>query len=133
MHTLSHVYVEMAQELPVSAWYSPSFMPPRPPGFLVITRLPLSHNSIYHMISPSSCCVKEIPHLSSQSSKFVFHLPAVSEVGGKILFRLCILNCVWILIPTVEGKGPPCCNRCVGSVAARVFMWLGLYCPILCD
>jgi hypothetical protein len=48
-------------------------------------------------------------------------------------------NSVWILVPAVEGNGPPCCNGCVGFVATRVLLefyyikWLSLYCPILCD
>lgn len=39
-------------------------------------------------------------------------MPAVSEVGGEVLFRLCVLNFVWILIPTVEAKGQCCGNGC---------------------
>jgi hypothetical protein len=52
----------------------------------------------------------------------VFRLPAAGEVGGEITFKLRVLNTVWILIPAVEGKGPPCCNACVGSVTTRVLL-----------
>jgi hypothetical protein len=50
-----------------------------------------------------------------------------------------VLNSVWILVPAVEGKGPPCCNGCVGNVATSVLvgfyfiMWLGSYCLIVCE
>jgi hypothetical protein len=57
-----------------------------------------------------------------QGWKFVFQLPAVGEVGVEILFRLHVLISVWILVPAVERKGPPCSNGCVGSVAAKVLV-----------
>jgi hypothetical protein len=49
------------------------------------------------------------------------------EVGNEILFRFRILNSAWILVPTVEGKGLPCCNGCVRFIATRVFPGVLLY------
>jgi hypothetical protein len=83
------------------------------------------------MISLSSSVEKKVLH-QRVGSLFLF-------AGGEILFMLRVLNPVWILVSAAEGKGPLCCNRCVGNVVARILvwfyfiMWLGLYCPILCD
>jgi hypothetical protein len=78
---------------------------------------------MYHVIFPSLQCFRmKILCLIMQGWNLVFRLPAAGEVGGQILFRLRVLNYVWILIPAVENKGPPCCNACVWSIATRVLL-----------
>jgi hypothetical protein len=55
------------------------------------------------------------------------HLPDPGRRGGKPATNrfsygaACILNCVWILVPTVEGKGPPC-SGCVWSFVTKVLV-----------
>jgi hypothetical protein len=51
---VSHVYFRMDQDLPVSIRYPPLLHAPPPRGIRVVTLLPLSHNSIYHVVSPSA-------------------------------------------------------------------------------
>jgi hypothetical protein len=114
----------MAMKLPFSARYSPFLHAPT--GNRVVNSLTLTHNSMYRVISPSSLLLKRKTSFEVGSDlkhfKRVFRLPAVGEVGGEILFRLRVLNCVWILFPAVEDKGPHSCNWCVGSVSTRVLM-----------
>jgi hypothetical protein len=59
---LSQVYVWMAQELSVSVQCPPS-LHAAPRGIRVLTCLPLSHNSMYHVISPSSICLERKPSI----------------------------------------------------------------------
>jgi hypothetical protein len=48
---------------------------PRPPGNHVVTRLPLPHNSMYHVISPSSSCLeRKVLRQSMQRWKLGFLL-----------------------------------------------------------
>jgi hypothetical protein len=114
----------------------PSFMLPPISVPSLVCRCPIIPYASWFSILP--VVYEENPPSKYPELKFVFRLPAVGEVGGEILFRLRILHSIWILIPAVEGKGPPCCNGYVGSFAKWVlvgfyFMWLCLYCPIMCD
>jgi hypothetical protein len=61
-------------------------------------------------------------------------LPAVSEAGAEILFRLCVLNSVSFLVPTVKAKEQCCCNghweNCnKGFSGALFYCVLGLVLP----
>jgi hypothetical protein len=95
---------------------------------------------VYHVISPSSSCLESKPSIKVErvGGQSVLGLPAVGWIRSLNSVQWVFPNCVWILVPAVEGKGP-CCNGCAKSVATKVLlgfyfiMWLGLHCPILCD
>jgi hypothetical protein len=77
----------MAPELPFRSGILPSFMLP-PQDIRVVTRLPLSHDSKYHVITPFlQLFRKRTLHLSSQNWKGVFCLPSAERNGRWIRFR----------------------------------------------
>jgi hypothetical protein len=103
---LSHVCVRMAQERVGRSGIPP--LPRHQCHYFYSLCDPII--PVNRVISPSSSCLVRKPSIKIWELEAGFLFASGWQVGGEILFRVDVLNSVWILVPTVEGKGPPCCK-----------------------
>jgi hypothetical protein len=119
----------MAQELTVSVRYPPLFNAPSPRSINVVTLLPLSHNSMCHVVSRSSNCLEKKNSFGvSIYMSAVFCLSSAERKGRKILFKSGIsIFCLDFLLRMLGARDLFVATVCMlflfGDVVKRVWIW----------